>query len=74
MAMPGGGAEEAMSRRLIFIAIEGVPVRSPSDLFAINAVRVPAFMADVAVHSLKILEIKDLAPGSGWGTVPTPVF
>ena len=75
MPMPGGGeAEEAMTRRLIFISIEGVPVTSPADLFAINAVRVPAFMADVEVHSLKILEIKDLAPGSGWGTVPTPVF
>jgi protein-S-isoprenylcysteine O-methyltransferase Ste14 len=75
MAMPGaGGADEAMTRRLIFIGIEGVPVTSPSDLFAINAVRKPAFMVDVDVHNLKILEVKDLAPGSGWGTVPTPVF
>jgi hypothetical protein len=74
-AMPGGtGPGEAMTRRLIFLSIEGVPVTSPSDLFAINAVRVPAFMADVDVHDLKLLEIKDLAPGSGWGTVPTPVF
>lgn len=73
MAMPGG-AGEAMTRRLIFLSIEGVPVTAPSDLFAINAVRVPTFMADVDVHNLKILEIKDLAPGSGWGTVPTPVF
>jgi protein-S-isoprenylcysteine O-methyltransferase Ste14 len=73
MAMPGG-AGEAMTRRLIFLSIEGVPVTAPSDLFAINAVRVPRFFADVDVHNLKILEIKDLAPGSGWGTVPTPVF
>jgi protein-S-isoprenylcysteine O-methyltransferase Ste14 len=75
MAMPGaGGADEAMTRRLIFISIEGVSVTAPSDLFAINAVRVPAFMADVDVHGLQILEIKDLAAGSGWGSVPTPVF
>jgi hypothetical protein len=31
-------------------------------------------MADVDVHGLQILEIKDLAAGSGWGSVPTPVF
>jgi hypothetical protein len=54
--------------------IEGAPSTAPSDLFAINAVRVPAFMADVDVHHLKVLEVKGLAPGSGWGTVPTPVF
>jgi hypothetical protein len=28
----------------------------------------------VDVHSMKLLEIKDLPHGSGWGTVPTPVF
>jgi protein-S-isoprenylcysteine O-methyltransferase Ste14 len=73
--MPGGaGPGEAMTRRLIVIAIEGVPVAVPADLFAINARRVPAFLADVDVHGLRLLEIKDLAPGSGWGTVPTPVF
>lgn len=75
MTLPGGnGANEAMTRRLIFISIEGVLVTTPADLFAINAVRVPAFMADVDVHNLKLLEVKDLAPGSGWGSVPTPVF
>ncbi len=74
MHRPSSGPGEAMTRRLIFIGIEGVPVTSPADLFAINAVRTPAFMADVEVHNLRILEIKDLAPGSGWGTVPTPVF
>ena len=74
MAMPPAGGDEAMTRRLIFLAVEGVPVSAPADLFAINAVRVPAFMADVDVHNLRLLDIKDLAPGSGWGRVPTPMF
>jgi protein-S-isoprenylcysteine O-methyltransferase Ste14 len=68
------GPGEAMTRRLIFVAIEGAAGTSPADLFAINAVRVPAFWADVDVHNLRLLEIKDLASGSGWGSVPTPVF
>lgn len=61
-------------RRLIFISIEGVEARSPSDLFSINALRVPQFMADMDVHTAQLLEIKDLPHGSGWGTVPTPMF
>jgi protein-S-isoprenylcysteine O-methyltransferase Ste14 len=68
------GAEGGMVRRLIFLSIEDVPVQNPSDLFAINALRVPQFMADIDVHSLRLLEVKDLPHGSGWGTVPTPVF
>ncbi len=68
------GQEGGVIRRLIFLAIEDVAVSSPSDLFAINALRVPQFMVDVEVHSLKLLDIKDLPHGSGWGTVPTPVF
>ncbi len=69
---PGG--EGAVIRRLIFLSIEGVEVKTPSDLFAINALRVPQFMVDVDVHNMKLLEVKDLPHGSGWGTVPTPVF
>jgi protein-S-isoprenylcysteine O-methyltransferase Ste14 len=68
-AMEGG-----MLRRLIFLSIENVDVKSPDDLFSINALRVPQFMADVDVHTLQLLEVKDLEHGSGWGTVPTPVF
>ena len=69
-AVPGEGAV----RRLIFISLEGVEVKTPSDCFSINALRVPRFMVDVEVHNLKLLDIKDLPHGSGWGTVPTPVF
>ena len=69
-AVPGDG----VVRRLIFISLEGVEVKTPSDLFSINALRVPQFMVDIDVHNLKLLDIKDLPHGSGWGTVPTPVF
>jgi protein-S-isoprenylcysteine O-methyltransferase Ste14 len=66
----GGG----VVRRLIFLSIENTAVTSPADLFSIGAVRVPEFMADVDIHNLQLLEVKDLAHGSGWGTVPTPMF
>ena len=69
-AVPGDG----VVRRLIFISLEGVEVKTTSDLFSINALRVPQFMVDIDVHNLKLLDIKDLPHGSGWGTVPTPVF
>ena len=69
-----GQADNGMVRRLIFLSIEDIPVKKPSDLFAINALRVPEFFVDVEVHELKLLEVKDLPHGSGWGTVPTPVF
>ncbi len=67
---PAGG----VVRRLIFLSIEDIEVNSPDDLFSINALRVPRFMVDVDVHALQLIEVKDLAHGSGWGTVPTPVF
>jgi protein-S-isoprenylcysteine O-methyltransferase Ste14 len=69
-AATGGG----VIRRLIFLSIEDVEVNSPADLFSINALRVPQFMVDVDVHNLNLIDIKDLPHGSGWGTVPTPVF
>jgi protein-S-isoprenylcysteine O-methyltransferase Ste14 len=66
--------EEGVIRRLIFLSIEDVGGKNPSDLFAINALRVPQFMIDVDVHSLKVLDVQELPHGSGWGTVPTPMF
>lgn len=68
------GREDGMVRRLIFLSIEEVDVKTPADLFAVNALRVPQFMADVDVHNVRLLEVTDLPHGSGWGTVPTPVF
>ncbi|HYA85531.1 MAG TPA: methyltransferase [Nitrospirota bacterium] len=70
----GPGMEGGMIRRLIFISIVDVPVKGPSDLFSINALRVPQFMVDVEVHDLRLIEVKELPHGSGWGNVPTPVF
>jgi protein-S-isoprenylcysteine O-methyltransferase Ste14 len=69
-----GGMEQGVVRRLIFLSIEDIDVKSPADLFSINALRVPQFLVDVDVHNMKQMEVKDLAHGSGWGTVPTPVF
>ena len=40
-------------RRLIFLSIEDVDVNSPSDLFAINALRVPQFMVDIEFTILR---------------------
>jgi hypothetical protein len=65
---------DGMNRRLIFLSIEDMEVRESSDLFAVNALRVPQFMVDVEVHNMKLLDVEDLPHGSGWGTVPTPVF
>ncbi len=69
-----GGMESGVVRRLIFLSIEDVDVKTSSDLFAINALRVPQFMVDVEVHTMRLLDVKELPHGSGWGTVPTPVF
>ena len=63
-----------MTRRLIFLSIEGVNTQTPSDLLSINALRVPEFMVDIDPHELHILKERDLPHGSGWGSVPTPVF
>jgi hypothetical protein len=69
-----GSAESAVTRRLIFLSIEGENGQSPSSMFSINAVRVPQFMVDIDLHEAHLLDVKDLPHGSGWGSVPTPVF
>jgi protein-S-isoprenylcysteine O-methyltransferase Ste14 len=69
-APSGGGV-----RRLIFLSVETPrEAAAPASLFAINATRTPRFLADVDVHDLTILEMKDLKAGTGWGDVPTPLF
>ena len=70
----GAAAVGGATRRLVFLSIEGVAVEAPADLFAIRALRVPEFLADVDVHDLRVLETRDLPRGSGWGTLPAPVF
>jgi len=61
-------------RRLIFLRIGGNDISTPYDFFSINARRSPQFMADVDVHNLKLLNLKDLSQDTGWGKLPTPTF
>jgi len=68
------GMGDGVVRRLIFLSIEDTDVKRPADLFSINALRVPQFMVDINVHTMQLIDVEDLPHGSGWGTVPTPVF
>jgi protein-S-isoprenylcysteine O-methyltransferase Ste14 len=75
MMTAGSAPGDAMTRRLIFLRVEtGVGHPTPRDLFAINALRTPVFVADVNVHTAELLEIRDLPVETGWGRVPTPIF
>jgi protein-S-isoprenylcysteine O-methyltransferase Ste14 len=70
----GHGLEMGVVRRLIVLNVSGGVISRPSDYFSINANRMPLFMVDVDVHNLRLIDIKDLPHGSGWGTLPTPTF
>ena len=61
-------------RRLIFLKVSNVVVAEPTDVFAVNAVRTPDFMVDLDVHSLDVLDLKNLPVETAWGRVPTPAF
>ena len=58
-----GPASGGVVRRLIFLSV-ATPREdaTPASLFAINTARTPRFLADVDVHGLVLLEIKDLGP------------
>ena len=66
----------AMKRRIIFIELSAnkEDLKSPFDDFDINISRKPLFFVDVHLHTGEILQVKDTPAGSGWGTVPTPMF
>ena len=66
----------AMKRRIIFIDISGGKgeMKSFFDDFDINTRRTPRFFVDVHLHTGEILQVEDVPPGSGWGSVPTPMF
>ncbi|MFI5251976.1 MAG: methyltransferase [Bacteroidota bacterium] len=66
----------AMKRRVIFIDVSaaGDELKSPYDDFDINIHRTPIFFVDVHLHTAEILQVKDTPAGTGWGTVPTPMF
>ena len=65
-----------MKRRIIFLDLseEPRPLRSPADDFGINVQRTPLLFVDVHLHTAEVLKVQDLAGGSGWGNVPTPMF
>lgn len=65
-----------MKRRIIFLDLSGEqrPLTSPADGFGINVRRAPLFFVDVHLHTGEVLRVQDLAGGSGWGKVPTPMF
>ena len=65
-----------MRRRVIFIEItdDQGQLSSPYDDFGINVNRTPRFFVDVHLHTAEIMQVKDTPAGSGWGTVPTPMF
>jgi hypothetical protein len=66
----------AMKRRVIFIDVssDNHELKSPFDDFNINVKRTPLFFVDVHLHTAEILQVRDTPTGSGWGTVPTPMF
>jgi hypothetical protein len=66
----------AMKRRVIFIdvSLDNNELKSSMDDFDINAKRTPLFFVDVHLHTAEILQVRDTPTGSGWGTVPTPMF
>jgi len=66
----------AIKRRVIFIGVStgGEELNSPYDDFDINIQRTPILFVDVHLHTAEILQVKDTPTGSGWGTVPTPMF
>jgi hypothetical protein len=75
-AAPGAGAESSPTiRRLIFLRVlSSEATDSLASLFRINATRTAQFFADVDLHELVLLRVKDVGAGTGWGLVPTPMF
>jgi protein-S-isoprenylcysteine O-methyltransferase Ste14 len=73
---PVGHNNPAMSRRIIFMEISASrsALKSPDDDFGINIKRTPLFLVDVNLHTGEVLQVKETPTGSGWGTVPTPMF
>ena len=66
----------ALKRRIIFIDVSarGRNLESPVDDFGIAVTRRSLFFVDVHLHTKEVLAVRDTPPGSGRGTVPTPVF
>ena len=73
--MGNSGHGNGTVMRMIFLQIEtGKKPSGSFDLFGLNVQRIPLFVADVEIHNLILLKIRDLPPQTGWGRVPTPMF
>ena len=59
--------------RIIFLDLPAGqrPLSSPHDDFGINIQRVPLSSVELHLHTAEVLQVRDLADGSGWGSVPT---
>ena len=66
----------SMKRRIIFIEVSANngEINSLFDDFNINSTRRPLFFIDVHLHTGEVLHVQDTPPGTGWDTVPTPMF
>jgi protein-S-isoprenylcysteine O-methyltransferase Ste14 len=64
-----------MRRRIVFLEVRGNhPLTTARDDFAINNQRLPRFFVDVHLHTNEVLQVRATPHGTGWGTVPTPMF
>lgn len=73
--MSAAEKDGSVIRRLIVLKVDNEP--EPHGTFtplAIGVIRTPLFMADVDVHNLRLIDIRDLHSETGWGRVPTPTF
>ena len=72
---PAMYANPTMRRRIIFLEIHGTrALTARADDFGINNQRLPRFYADVHLHTNEVLQVQGTPAGTGWGTVPTPMF
>jgi hypothetical protein len=72
----GMHASSAIQRRIIFIEISASyrELKSAFDDFDISIKRTPLFFVDINLHTGEILRVQETPAGSGWGSVPTPMF
>ena len=54
-------------------AVKSSEARLAED-FGINVQRAPVAFVDVHLPTGELCQVKELTAGSGWGTVPTPMF
>lgn len=68
-------SDSGLVRRMIFLRLEPAPTdNDPAASLDIYRDRIPVFTADVDVHEVQLLEVRDLPESTGWGHVPTPTF